>query len=63
MADLDSERQDQAKDYARMMRRISFLELGLTAFIALVLLITPQGFTTIMTKLTDQNLSEAQPSR
>ena len=42
MADLASKRQDQAKDYAGMMRRISFLELGLTAFIALVILITPQ---------------------
>jgi STE24 endopeptidase len=41
MADLDSERQEQAKDYARMMRRISFLELGLTALFVLVLLITP----------------------
>ena len=37
MADLDSKRQYQAKDYARMMRRISFLELGLTAFLILVL--------------------------
>ena len=41
MADLDSERQDQAKDHTRIMRRISFLELGLTAFFVLVLLITP----------------------
>lgn len=33
MADLDSERQGQTKDCARMMRRISFFELGLTAFL------------------------------
>ena len=32
MADLDSERRGQAKDYARMICRISFFELGLTAF-------------------------------
>ena len=37
MADLDSERQEQAKDYARMMRRIPLLELGLPAFFVLML--------------------------
>ena len=32
MVDLDSERRGQAKDYARMICRISFFERGLTAF-------------------------------
>ncbi len=31
MVDLDSDRQERAKDHVRMRRRISFLELGLTA--------------------------------
>ena len=39
MADLDSERQGQTKDYARMMRRVSLLELGRIALCILVLLI------------------------
>jgi hypothetical protein len=39
--ELDSERQGQAKDYARIMRRLSLFELDLAAFFILVLLLTP----------------------
>lgn len=41
MAELDSERQEKARDYARMMRRLSFCGLGLAALFVLVLLLTP----------------------
>ncbi|MBE0415696.1 MAG: M48 family metallopeptidase [Dehalococcoidia bacterium] len=41
MAELDPQRQEKAKDYARRMRRLSFLELGLGFFFVLILLFTP----------------------
>ena len=41
MAELDLERQERAKDYARVMRRLALLELGIAAFFIMVLLLTP----------------------
>lgn len=38
---LDGQRQEKARDYARIRRRLSFFELGLGAFLVLVLLLTP----------------------
>ncbi len=41
MAGLDWERQKKAKNYARIMRPLAFLELGIADLFILVLLITP----------------------
>lgn len=41
MAGLDWERQEKAKNYARIMRPLAFLELGIAALFILVLLLTP----------------------
>jgi len=41
MVELDRERQEKAKDYAKIMRRLSFFELGLGITFLLVLLFSP----------------------
>jgi STE24 endopeptidase len=41
MAELDLERQEKAKAYAKIMRRLSFFELGLGGIFILALLLTP----------------------
>lgn len=41
MVELDLERQEKARAYAKIMRRLSFFELGLGAIFILVLLLTP----------------------
>jgi len=38
---LEQKRQEKAKDYARIMRRLSFFELCLAGFLVLILLFTP----------------------
>jgi len=41
MAGLDWERQEKAKNYARIMHLLAFLEIGIAALFILVLLLTP----------------------
>jgi STE24 endopeptidase len=41
MAGLDWERQEKARSYARIMRPLAFLEIGIATFFILVLLLTP----------------------
>jgi hypothetical protein len=41
MVGLDSGRQEQAKGYARIVRRLWLFEFGIAAFYILVLLLTP----------------------
>jgi STE24 endopeptidase len=41
MAGIDWERQGKAKNYARIMRPLAFLEIGIAALFILVLLLTP----------------------
>lgn len=48
MADLDAERQEKAKAYARTVRRLAFVELGLSGALVLALL-----FTSLSTGLRD----------
>jgi hypothetical protein len=41
MAGFDWERQEKAKSYARIMRPLTFLEIGIATFFILVLFVTP----------------------